>query len=170
MSRALADIPSEIVNLYEAHTRRVQRRKENFDAKSKELAKALEPFVAEYNKAVRDYEDHFDGGLLKYRRDPNKMVVDERDPQEVKQARKLKRLGEDAEIKVRKNEAELTAVLRETPEFKSLQAAQHEFEDWLAGVCLFLKCCAAELDWQNRKINRAPTDIQVPAELLAFPK
>jgi len=163
-------IPSELVNLQEIHARRIQRRKEALEERNKESGKVLEPLVAEYNKAVRAYEDHFDEGLLKYGHDPNKMPMDEREPQEVKLARKLKRAIEDAEAKVRKKEAEVLATVRGTAEFTAFQDAQRQFEDWLSKVCVFLKCCAADLDWPKRQITRHGIKASIPAELLVVPQ
>ena len=164
-------IPSELVNLKEIHERRYLRRKDAFDQAGKDALKALDQLMAEHKKAVRAYEDHYDDGLLKYGREPNKMPLDDRDAHEVKKARALKRAIEDAEAAVRREEAKVNETLRKVPEFEALKTAQVEFEDWLAKVCAHLKCCAADLDWKERRIQRAAsTQVGVPRELLVLPQ
>ena len=120
-------------------------------------------------QAVHEYEDHFDDGLLKYGRDPNKMAMDEREPSEVKVARKLKRAIEDSEAAVRNKESELSNQFKGLAEFKTFKAAQEEFEDWLSKVCIHFHCCPEDLDWQNRVVKRKGTESSVPAELLSVP-
>src|SRR5579862_972813 len=85
-------IPSELVNLKSIYERRFTRRKDVLDEKQREMLKSLEPLIAAHRKAVHECEDHFDEGVLKYSRDPNKMAIDERDPAEVKLARRLKQM------------------------------------------------------------------------------
>ena len=105
-------IPSELLNIKGIHEKRFNRRKEALDDKQKEIVKSLEPYVAAHRKAVHQYEDHFDDGTLKYGRDPSKMPFEERDPSEIKIARKLKRAVEDAELVARNKERDLLAELK----------------------------------------------------------
>lgn len=164
-------IPSELVNLKEVYERRYLRRKEVVDKMNQEAMDSLTPLIDDHKKAVRAYEDHFDDGLLKYGRDPNKMPFDDRDPAEVKIARTLKRAVEDAESAVRRKEQDLSNSLKESSEFKTLKKAREDFEDWLAGVCAHLKCCASDLDWQARVVKQSAAEkTEIPAALLAIPQ
>ena len=84
-------IPSELVNLNEIHLRRLARRKGALDRAGKKTERRLEPLMRAHREAVRAFEDHYDDAFLKYSRDPSKMAMDDRDPQEMKKARLLKR-------------------------------------------------------------------------------
>lgn len=162
-------IPSELINLKLIYERRVLRRKEAFEECQRDLAKSLDSLIGAHRKAVHIYEDYFDDGLLKYGRDPNKMAIDERNPTEVREARRLKRVVEEAELAVRKQEGLLTAELKARPEYKSFRLAEVEFEDWLAQICSHFRCAIADLDWAAGVIKRKSIDRSLPSSLLVLP-
>lgn len=170
MSEPATDlIPSEVMNLRAIYERRCTRRKEALDEKQREIVKGLEPLIVIHRKALYAFEDHCDAGMLKYGRDPNKMATNERDPAEVKESPSLKRAVDDAEAQLRSKDIDLTAQLKSLPEYQAFRAAQAEFEDWISNVCLHLRCCAEDLDWQTRKIKRYDESGQIPTTLLAVP-
>lgn len=166
-------IPSEIVNAYQVYLRRIQRRTEAFENLRTERAKPVEELLAKHRSALRRYEDQFDESLLKYRRDPNKMPIEERDPLEVKETRTLKRAVEDAERSAQEASRQLMGDLRGTSEFIEFRKATEEFEDWMGRVCTFMRCSANELDWKTFQIKRRsclkaaiPTDLLVETQSL----
>lgn len=169
MSEHDEQIPSELVNLKEVYQRRLLRRKEVTDKMNQDLIASLQPLADEHKRAVRAFEDHFDDALVKYGRDPKAMPLDDRDPLEAKRARALARAVEDAESQVRRKEHDLVRKLQEMPEYAAFKKAQEEFEDWLAKVCLHLKCCPADLSWEERRISRQGKPAEVPQEILAVP-
>lgn len=170
MSKHDEQIPSELVNLKEVYQRRILRRKEVTDKMDQDLVTSLQALVDEHKRAVRAFEDHFDDAFVKYGRDPKGMPLDDRDPLEAKRARALARAVEDAESQVRRKESDLVRQLQETTEYASFKEAQEQFEDWLAEVCRHLKCCPADLKWEERRISRQGKPAELPQEILAVPQ